>query len=235
MKRASGDKTLQGEPNRKKKNTKDAQLISIDIVLAKPGLFRQVVDQLHWKDAISLGSINRECRSSYLAYRETILGPLLRLLEGLCGSHVHAYCGKIYAPISKRICTCDENNAALMEEYYMPENQALASLDPRYDDDDEYEALLISDKCATMIDFLSTLVANMRPHLNVDMETIADPNQTSEVIGTIQGHWSLGVGVSGNARLGMPKVPWNPGTITISTTPFLANLELKTVARTLAT
>ena len=202
MKRATPDnKILPGKPSRtkKEKTTKEADL-TIQDILGKPGLVRQVVvDHLHWKDAISLGSTHQECRAFYLAQRETILGPLLDLLEKLCGSHVHAYCGKTYAPISERVCTCDNNDA--LEEYFMPGNQELAALDPRYDDD--YESLSISDKCATMIDFLSTLVSNMRPHLNLAMGTMANPNHMPESIGTIQGNWSLGVGHSGNAVLSM--------------------------------
>jgi len=120
----------------------------------------------------------------------------LDLLEReLCGSHIHWYCGKTYAPLPERVCTCDN------EEYHVPENQALAALDPRYNDN--YEDLSISDKCATMIDFLSTLVSNMRPRLNLAVGTMTNPNQMPESIGTIQGNWSLGVGHSGNAVLSM--------------------------------
>lgn len=57
---------------------------------------------------------------------------------------------------------------------WRPEKQALGALDPRYDD--AYDSISIHDKCVRMAEYLSALVRNMRPHLNLRRDTIADPN-----------------------------------------------------------
>lgn len=73
----------------------------------------------------------------------------------------------------------------------------MGALDPRYQPN--YEALPAHRKCAEMIRFLSTIVANMRPHLN--FADPANPRAMPESIGTVRGNWSLGFGHPGNAVL----------------------------------
>lgn len=141
MKRAHSPSTHDHKDTPKKTMAAGANDIDItDIFMSEHALFRQVAGFLHWKDATTtLGVVCKDFRKVYLENRDVILQPLLKLLDALCKSNVHWCCRKVYAPASKRTCTC--RSIFSLDDYELQENQALASLDPRYEE--AYESLPI--------------------------------------------------------------------------------------------
>lgn len=89
------------------------------------------------------------------------LEPLLVHLEKMIGSNKHQDCRKVFAPVSKRECTClsrynenDEEDELSMEVH--PCSQSLSEVDPRYNL--YYDEWSTTIKCKRMISifFLSS-------------------------------------------------------------------------------
>ena len=158
-------------------------------------VFNHMLRFLHWKDAVAVSGVNKASHNMYMNHCHVILKPLLKCLNSLVQSNQHEYCGKIYAPRSLRTCTCD--NTSNIDAYHRPRNQPLAGLDPRYQD--TYDTWSNHKKCAAMVEFIGMVTANLRPHLQMDLNDASDPRKTPHVIGTIQGSWSFGIGVPANA------------------------------------
>ena len=59
---------------------------------------------LHWSDAMTFGSICQESRELYKEHEDLSLSPLLLSLEGMVGSNIHSYCGKVFVLQSQRVC-----------------------------------------------------------------------------------------------------------------------------------
>jgi hypothetical protein len=113
---------------------------------------------LHWSDAVTLGSVCKKSHKLYKQHRKLFLSPLLKQLERMVGSNTHKYCGMVFAPKSKRQCSCASN--LNLEDYDRPCNQDLAALDPRYHA--AYETWSTTNKCRQMVAFLETIVGNMK-------------------------------------------------------------------------
>ena len=144
-------------------------------------VFQHMLRFLDWQDAVALGAVNKALYAMYTAKSHVILKPLLECLHSLIGSNVHQYCGKVSAPVSIRTCTCHGDER--------PEDQALAGLDPRYQSD--YDEWNCHDKCAAMVQFIGTVVSNLRPHLRMNLDDAADPHKAPMVIGIMQETWFL--------------------------------------------
>ena len=167
---------------------------TVDLILSsESALFPEVASYLSCQDMLALGSVDWERHKSYFEHRNVLLEPTLEVLDWMCGSDTHHYCGQIYAPASLRSCLCGDNMDLENEDH--PENQALAELDPRYRDD--YESRPTHHKVEEMVRFIGTIVSNMRPHLN--FTDAANPSNMPESIGRI-GNYSIGDGES-NATL----------------------------------
>ena len=144
---------------------------------------------LHWKDAIALVAVNRSFRAEFMDRQNTLLLPLLSYLEESTGTNIHEYCGKAYAPLSQRKCTCAMN--ADLESYNHPEylEHVGPVLDPRYKAN--YDGLSITQKCGSMVRFLTLAVQNLRDQF--DFTDMANPDNMPEPIGDPYG-WCLGWG-----------------------------------------
>lgn len=128
---------------------------------------------LHWSDAISLGMTCHGSQRMYEKHRDHILSPLLMYLEEFAGSNKHRCCGKVYAPKSKRTCTCGDKVSP--EDRKHPQNQDLAVMDPRYKDD--YDDWSPSLKCRKMVQYISKIVSNMRLKFS-----FRDPSNPSKAV-----------------------------------------------------
>lgn len=115
---------------------------------------------LHWKDAVALGAVNTENRELFSQHQDSILQPLLDHLEGMSKSNIHYVCNKIYAPLSKRNCTCTSILDLPPSSHPEHPMTTLASRDPRYKD--AYDNWTTAQKCSAMTDFLAALVDKMR-------------------------------------------------------------------------
>jgi len=147
----------------------------------------------HWTDAVALGSVHPLCRTIYVAegHRDNALEPVLEELETMVGSDKHQDCNKVYAPASKRTCTCVTDYPDREPDWH-PESYCLATLDPRYKDD-AYDELSLEAKCARMVHYISTIVSNMRRRLKFD--DLANPDNLPTVIGSLN-DWEFGDPIS---------------------------------------
>jgi len=182
------------EPTKNSGNKKPAKGHLVDLILSSGSalLLPEVASYLSCQDMLALGSVDKERQKSYAELRDVLLEPTLEVLDCMCGSDTHHYCGQIYAPASLRSCLCGDNMDLENEDH--PENQALAVLDPRYRDG--YETLPTHHKVEAMVQFIGTIVSNMRPHLN--FTDAANPSNMPESIGSIGNYWC---GAEANAIL----------------------------------
>eukprot|EP00547_Thalassionema_nitzschioides_P005943 CAMPEP_0194203894 /NCGR_PEP_ID=MMETSP0156-20130528/3546_1 /TAXON_ID=33649 /ORGANISM="Thalassionema nitzschioides, Strain L26-B" /LENGTH=344 /DNA_ID=CAMNT_0038929747 /DNA_START=320 /DNA_END=1354 /DNA_ORIENTATION=- len=171
-----------------------------DVVLVddEAALWHHIHGFLHWKEAIVLSSVDWALFKEYEKHCGVILKPLLTCLNSLVRSDLHEHCGKVYAPLSKRECDCDRTPK---DWESCAKDQPLAHLDPRYKQ--EYDSWSDHEKCAAMLRFVSHVVSNLRPHLQMKWKDAANPIKTANAIGTIEGSWSFGVGHRGNALIGL--------------------------------
>eukprot|EP00977_Amphora_coffeiformis_P021436 scaffold9322_cov168-Amphora_coffeaeformis.AAC.10 len=191
----STDQHDDGDDNRKVLKTDDDESDCFFAAILADGLLRSHVHSfLHWKDIMMLGATKKELQDVWVRKRDDILEPVLECLDSLCRSNVHEYCGKVFAPQSERTCTCTN-----LEDCWEAENQTLSKFDPRYYP--EYDEWETHEKCAVLVDFISTVVTNLRQYLQMDLKHASDPKRTPRAIGTVQGNWSLGDGVRGNALI----------------------------------
>ena len=72
---------------------------TVDLILSsESALFPEVASYLSCQDMLALGSVDWERHKSYFEHRNVLLEPTLEVLDWMCGSDTHHYCGKIYAP-----------------------------------------------------------------------------------------------------------------------------------------
>jgi hypothetical protein len=130
------------------------------------------------------GCLHCEVKSSPVT--KIALKGLLSELDSMVVTHEHEYCGKVYAPLSKRQCRCpcgDLPNQWADD----PSQSPYADVDPRYlEDHDDWPLTM---KCSKMIAFLTMLAANFRSHFDFDDLS----RRTAEGLGTPTG-WSFGCG-----------------------------------------
>lgn len=162
----------------------DEMFLSFLDVFLPDGIFSKLESFLGWRDVINLVAVNQDFRRQYKDRQDAVLETLLSYLDGLVGTNIHDYCGKIYAPLSRRKCQCQLNE----EEWDHPENQRVGpGLDPRYEQ--EYDELPVSKKCVALIEYLTFVVQNLRSEF--DFSDLANPSKLPQCIGSIS-NWSLG-------------------------------------------
>ena len=91
MKRAPSSSQRGKQAAPKKHMSLRSSAVTFDKVMALPALFQQIMGTLHWKDVIVFGSVNSKYHKACAAQYDTILQPVLKTLESLCGSNVHFY------------------------------------------------------------------------------------------------------------------------------------------------
>jgi hypothetical protein len=113
---------------------------------------------LHWFEAVKLGTTCKEMQLEWQDKKDHICEPLLASLNELIVSTNHCLrCSQVAFPTWQRQCGCTA------EEQETP----LAHLDPRLNEN-HYSQLSIWQKCKTIAEFTSTLVARSRSNSNRD-------------------------------------------------------------------
>jgi hypothetical protein len=140
---------------------------------------------LHWSEIMPLSGVNktyqRVIKSSPVT--KTALERLLLAFDRMVTTNEHEYCGKLYAPLSRRRCQCNDRTG----DYEDPSQNPYADVDPRYSE--EYDDWPLEMKCSEMITFVTMLATNFRAHFDFD-----DLSRRTAAGLSVPSRWSFGRG-----------------------------------------
>jgi hypothetical protein len=101
----------------------------------------------------------------------------------MAATHEHRDCRKLYAPLSRRKCQCNDRTG----DDWDPSQNPYADVDPRYME--QYDDWPLEMKCSKMITFLTMLATNFRAHFDFDDLS----RRTTDGVGAPNG-WTFGLG-----------------------------------------
>jgi hypothetical protein len=145
-------------------------------------------NMLHWHEIARLACVKKGCHNLWNRHKDNLLEPLLHRLDSMAATNKHNDCHKVYAPVSKRECTCHSQPPDLPDQFYEDPLENLYRWDdPRYSP--IYDDLQVDVKCKVMVQFLEFLKNRMHSwfdftRLSVETPNIGEPSDWSRSLGT---------------------------------------------------
>jgi hypothetical protein len=134
-------------------------------------------NMLHWYETARLACVNKGCHNLWNRHKDNLLELLLHRLDSMAATNKHTDCHKVYAPVSKRECTCQPPD--LPDQFY---EDPLWNLyrwdDPRYSP--FYDDLQVDVKCKGMVQFLEFLTNRMHSWFDFTRLSVETPNAIGE-------------------------------------------------------